>query len=63
LAAIVGSAPLARDEIMKRLWNYINEHGLNDKRVIWADNKLRPIIGADSISMFRLPMLLGKHLT
>ena len=48
LAAIVGHAPLPRTEIIKRLWDYIKEHSLQDtknRRMINADAKLRPVVG------------------
>jgi chromatin remodeling complex protein RSC6 len=65
LAAIVGSAPLPRTEITKRLWAYIKEHGLQDarnKRMINPDATLRPVVGGqEQISMFDLPKLVSRH--
>lgn len=65
LAAIVGSAPLPRTEITKRLWAYIKEHGLQDarnRRMINPDAKLRLVVGElEQISMFDLPKLLSRH--
>jgi chromatin remodeling complex protein RSC6 len=65
LAAIVGSTPLPRTEITKRLWDYIKEHGLQDaknRRMINPDAKLRPIVdGHEQISMFDLPKLVSRH--
>ena len=34
-----------------------------DKRVIRADDKLRPVFGKDSVNMFELAGIVGKHLT
>jgi chromatin remodeling complex protein RSC6 len=66
LAAIVGSTPLPRTEITKRLWAYIKEHGLQDarnKRMINPDAKLRPVVdGQEQISMFDLPKLVSRHI-
>jgi chromatin remodeling complex protein RSC6 len=65
LAAIVGSTPLPRTEITKRLWAYIKEHGLQDarnKRMINPDAKLQPVVGGPAqISMFDLPKLVSRH--
>jgi len=65
LAAIVGSTPLPRTEITKRLWAYIKEHGLQDakdRRMINPDAKLRTVVdGQEQISMFDLPKLVSHH--
>jgi chromatin remodeling complex protein RSC6 len=65
LAAIVGTQPLPRTEITKRLWDYIKAHGLQDarnKRLINADAKLRPLFGGpDQVSMLELPKLVSRH--
>jgi len=65
LAAIVGNTPLPRTEITRRLWAYIKEHGLqdtNNKRMINADAKLRPVLGGQAqVSMFDLSKLVSRH--
>jgi upstream activation factor subunit UAF30 len=65
LAAIVGSAPLPRTEITKKIWDYIRQHALQDpkdKRTIRADAKLRPLFGGkDSVSMFELTKKVNEH--
>jgi chromatin remodeling complex protein RSC6 len=65
LAAIVGTQPLPRTEITKRLWDYIKAHGLQDahnKRLINADATLRPLFdGQDQVSMLELPKLMSRH--
>src|SRR5262245_4565542 len=65
LAAIVGPTPLPRTEIIKRLWDYIKEHSLQDaknRRMINADAKLRPVVGGQGqISMFDLSKLVSRH--
>lgn len=65
LAAIVGSTPLPRTEITKRIWDYIKAHGLQDaqnKRMINADAKLRPLFGGqEQVSMLELPKLVSRH--
>jgi DNA topoisomerase-3 len=65
LAAVIGAGPFGRGEVMKRLWDYIKTNNLQDpqdKRTIVADAKLRPILGADRVGMFKLAGLAGAHL-
>ncbi len=65
LAALIGEGPFGRGEVMKLLWDYIKAHNLQDpkdKRTIVADDKLRPILGADSVGMFKLAGVVGAHL-
>ncbi|MFZ3125237.1 MAG: SWIB/MDM2 domain-containing protein [Acidovorax sp.] len=64
LAAVVGSAPLPRTEIISKLWVYIKAHNLQDaanKRNINADAKLQELFGKPQVSMFELAGLIGKH--
>lgn len=67
LAAVVGSAPIPRTEVTKKLWEYIKKHGLQDaknKRNINADDKLKAIFGGKSqVSMFEMTKLVSKHLS
>ncbi|HMN21666.1 MAG TPA: DNA topoisomerase III [Ottowia sp.] len=65
LAAVIGAGPFGRGEVMKKLWDYIKAHGLQDpqdKRTIVADAKLRPVLGADRVGMFKLAGIAGQHL-
>ncbi|MGE8317145.1 MAG: DNA topoisomerase III [Comamonas sp.] len=65
LAAVIGGEPVARPEAVKKMWEYIKAHNLQDpkdKRTILADDKLRPVFGKDSIGMFELAGVLGQHL-
>lgn len=64
LSEVVGSKPLPRTEIVKKIWEYIKKNGLQDKsnrRMINADAKLKPIFGKDQISMFELAKVVNKH--
>lgn len=64
LGEVVGSKPLARTEIIKKIWDYIKKNNLQDKknrRMINADGKLRPLFGKDQISMFELAKVVNKH--
>ncbi len=63
---MVGAEPLARTAVVSKLWDYIREHDLQDpadKRGIIADATLRPIFGAERITMFELSKVIGPHLT
>lgn len=66
LGAIVGTEPILRTEITKRLWAYIKEHGLQstaERRRINADHKLKELFnGKDSVTMFELPTCVSVHL-
>ncbi len=64
LAAVVGSEPLPRTEVISKLWVYIKEHNLQDpanKRMINADAKLKEVFGKPQVSMFEMAGLIGKH--
>jgi DNA topoisomerase-3 len=66
LAAVIGAEPVARTAVIKKLWDYIKAHGLQDaadKRAINADAKLRPVFGKDKVTMFELAGIVGKHLS
>ena len=66
LAAVVGSSPLPRTEVTKKLWAYIKKNGLQDsknKRNINADDKLRDVFGGKKqVSMFEMTKLVAGHL-
>jgi upstream activation factor subunit UAF30 len=64
LAKVVGSKPLPRTEIIKKIWVYIKKNDLQDKknrRMINADANLKPIFVKDQISMFEMAGALNKH--
>jgi upstream activation factor subunit UAF30 len=67
LSAVVGSNPLPRTELTKKLWAYIKRNGLQDnknRRNINADDKLRPVFGGKSqVSMFDMTKLVNRHLS
>ncbi|HEX9164027.1 MAG TPA: SWIB/MDM2 domain-containing protein [Thermoanaerobaculia bacterium] len=66
LSAIVGSKPIPRSEVTKKVWDYIKLHGLQDqqnKRMINADDNLKKIFnGKKQVSMFEMTALVNKHL-
>jgi DNA topoisomerase-3 len=65
LAAVVGASPIARAQVIKKLWDYIKANNLQDaanKRAINADDKLLAVFGKPQVSMFELAGIVGKHL-
>jgi len=66
LAAVIGAGPVARTEVIKKLWDYIKANGLQDatnKRAINADAKLLAVFGKPQVTMFELAGIAGKHLS
>ena len=64
LAAVVGTAPLPRTEIVSKLWAYIKKNKLQDqqnKRMVNGDDKLKALFGKGQVSMFEMAGLIGKH--
>lgn len=66
LAAVIGSDPLPRTELTKKVWQYIKMNGLQDqvdKRRINADEKLKPVFdGKAQVNMFEMTKLINGHL-
>lgn len=66
LSAVVGSSPMPRTEVTKKLWGYIKKNGLQDsknRRMINADDKLRDVFGGKKqVSMFEMTKLVNKHM-
>ena len=67
LGAVVGSKPMPRTEVVKKVWDYIKANKLQDKankRMINADDKLKAVFGGKSqVSMFDMAKHLAKHLS
>jgi chromatin remodeling complex protein RSC6 len=67
LQAIVGKGPMPRSEVVKKLWEYIKAHDLQDpknKRNINADASLKEVFGGKAVvNMFEMTKLVSKHLS
>ena len=67
LEAVVGSGPMPRGQVVKKLWEYIKKHNLQNpqnKRNIRADDKLRPLFGGKGeVNMFEMTKLVSKHMS
>ena len=65
LSEIVGSKPLPRTELTKKLWVYIKKNGLQDKknrRMIHSDEALKAVFaGKAQVNMFEMTKLVSKH--
>ena len=66
LSEVVGSKPIPRTEVTKKLWAYIKKNKLQDpknRRMIKSDDSLRPIFGGKAqVNMFEMTKLVSKHL-
>jgi len=67
LSAVVGSKPLPRTELTKKLWDYIKKNGLQDKKdrkMINADAALKAVFnGKSKVSMFEMTKLVSGHVS
>jgi len=65
LAKVVGSEPLPRSEVTKKIWAHIKKNKLQNpenKREIIADDKLAPLLRATKLDMFQMTKAVNKHL-
>src|SRR4051812_29262339 len=66
LAAVVGAEPLARGEVVSKVWDYIKKHDLQNpqnRREILADDKLEAVFGKKTVTMFEMNKYLAQHLS
>jgi len=67
LQPVVGSKPMPRTEVTKKLWDYIKKNKLQDakeRRNINADENLKKVFGGKkTVSMFEMTKLVSKHLS
>ena len=66
LAAVIGSGNMPRTQVVKKLWDYIKKHKLqdqNNKRNINADDKLKALFGKTTVTMFEMTKIVTKQLT
>ena len=65
LAKIVGSEPLPRTEVTKKVWDHIKRNKLQNpenRREIIADDKLQAVFGKKKLNMFEMTKAINKHL-
>lgn len=67
LEAVIGSGPLPRFEVTKKIWEYIKKNDLQNpanKRNILADDKLKAVFGGKAeVTMFEMTKLVSAHLS
>ena len=66
LAAVVGSEPLPRGQVVSKIWDYIRKNNLQNpenRREILADYKLEPVFGKKKVTMFEMNKHLAQHLS
>jgi len=67
LEAVVGKGPMSRGEVVKKIWEYIKKHDLQNpanKRNILADDKLKPLFGGKAeVTMFEMTKLVSAHMS
>jgi chromatin remodeling complex protein RSC6 len=65
LAKIVGSKPLPRSEVTKKIWDYIKKNKLQDakkKTLINADDALKAVFGGKKqVTMFEMTKHVSGH--
>jgi chromatin remodeling complex protein RSC6 len=65
LAKIVGSTPLPRSEVTKKIWDYIKKNKLQDakkKTLINADDALKSVFGGKKqVTMFEMTKHVSGH--
>jgi upstream activation factor subunit UAF30 len=65
LAEVIGSKPVPRTQMIKKIWEYIKKNNLQDKknrRMINADTKLKALFGKNQVSMFDLAVIVNKNI-
>merc|ERR1711959_858272 len=62
LAAICGKNKMSRPDVVKSIWAYIKKNKLNKGRTVTPDAKLKKVLPANSVSMFKMPGMYGKHI-
>jgi len=65
LAEIVGAKKMTRPQVVKKIWEYIKKHKLQDsknRRMINPDKKLATVLGSRSIDMLKMAGQLSKHI-
>ena len=67
LSEVIGTGPMPRTQVTKKLWDYIKKHKRQDpenKRNIIPDEKLAKVFGSKkAINMFEMTKKVNKHLS
>ncbi len=66
LEAVVGKGPMPRSQVVKKLWEYIKKHDLQNpqnKRNILADDKLMTLFKKKEVTMFEMTKIVSPHMS
>lgn len=64
LSAVLEVEKLSRPQVVKKLWEYIRQHELqnpSNKKEIICDDAFRAVFAVDKIDMFRMNKVLGQY--
>lgn len=64
LSAVLEVEKLSRPQVVKKLWEYIRQHQLqnpSNRKEIICDDALRAVFAVDKIDMFRMNKVLGQY--
>jgi upstream activation factor subunit UAF30 len=65
LTALLGETQLSRPQTVKKIWEYIKAHDLqdpSDKRQILCDDAMRSVFKSDKVHMFTMNKILNQNL-
>jgi upstream activation factor subunit UAF30 len=65
LVALLGETQLSRPQTVKKIWEYIKAHDLqdpSDKRQILCDDALRTVFKTEKVHMFTMNKILNQQL-
>jgi upstream activation factor subunit UAF30 len=63
LAVVIHAPQLSRPQVVKKLWEYIKSHDLQNpknRREILCDEAMKAVFNADKIDMFAMNKTLGQ---
>lgn len=67
LEEVVGKGPMARSEVVKKLWVYIKANNLQDakdKRLVNTDEKLKKVFGGEkTVHMMKMAGHISKNVS
>jgi len=62
LKAVIGCTTVSHIKACQLLWKYIKDNGLNEKKIIWPDAKLKKVCPESRFNMCKLHQFLKQHL-
>lgn len=65
LSVLLGETQLSRPQTVKRIWEYIKSHGLQDptdRRQVICDEPMKTVFKVDKVHMFTMNKILNQNL-